>query len=140
MYTAVRGNFSSPQYPGLYPNNIHCHWAVRLPPGYRVKLFFLDLELEEANSLTGACDFDHLAAFDGDSEEATLLGSWCGRHLPPPITSSQNHLLLLLKTDLSTARRGFSAAYIGGSGEACEVWVLFVGRSALSTSSAPSQS
>ncbi|XP_049631133.1 CUB domain-containing protein 2 [Suncus etruscus] len=113
VYTAVRGNFSSPQYPGPYPNNIHCHWAVRLPPGYRVKLFFLDLELEEPNSLTGACDFDHLAAYDGDSEEAMLLGSWCGRHLPPPIISSQNHLLLLLQTDLSTARRGFSAAYIG---------------------------
>ncbi|XP_012877673.1 PREDICTED: CUB domain-containing protein 2 [Dipodomys ordii] len=114
LYTAVRGNFSSPQYPGSYPNNIRCHWTIRLPPGYRVKVFFLDVDLEEPNSLTRTCDFDHLAAFDGDSEEAAPLGNWCGRHLPPPITSSHNQLLLLLHTDRSTTGRGFSVAYIGG--------------------------
>ncbi|XP_036767041.2 CUB domain-containing protein 2 [Manis pentadactyla] len=113
VYTAVRGNFSSPQYPHSYPNNIRCHWTIRQPPGYRVKVFFLDLELEGPNSLTRTCDFDHLAAFDGASEEAPLLGSWCGHHLPPPITSRHNQLLLLLHTDRSTTRRGFSVAYIG---------------------------
>ncbi|XP_023438358.2 CUB domain-containing protein 2 [Dasypus novemcinctus] len=113
VYTAVRGNFSSPQYPSSYPNNIRCHWTVRLPPGYRVKVFFLDLDLEEPNSLTRTCDFDHLAAFDGASEEAPLLGNWCGHHLPPPVTSSCNQLLLQLHTDRSTTRRGFSVAYIG---------------------------
>lgn len=110
----MRGNFSSPQYPSSYPNNIRCHWTVRLPPGYRVKVFFLDLDLEEPNSLTRACDFDHLAAFDGASEEAPLLGNWCGYHLPPPVTSSHNQLLLLLHTDRSSTGRGFSVAYIGG--------------------------
>ncbi|XP_014649262.1 PREDICTED: CUB domain-containing protein 2 [Ceratotherium simum simum] len=114
VYTAVRGNFSSPQYPSSYPNNIRCHWTIRLPPGYQVKVFFLDLDLEGPNSLTRTCDFDHLAAFDGASEEAPLLGSWCGHHLPPPVTSSRNQLLLLLHTDRSTTRRGFSVAYIGG--------------------------
>ncbi|KAF6107923.1 CUB domain containing protein 2 [Phyllostomus discolor] len=113
VYTAVRGNFSSPNYPSSYPNNIRCHWTIRLPPGYRVKMFFLDLELEEPNSLTKTCDFDHLAAFDGASEQAPLLGSWCGRHLPPPVTSSRSHLLLRLHTDRSTTRRGFSVAYLG---------------------------
>eukprot|EP00073_Rattus_norvegicus_P047115 XP_017449270.1 PREDICTED: CUB domain-containing protein 2 [Rattus norvegicus] len=113
VFTAVRGNFSSPQYPGAYPNNIRCHWTIRLPPGYRVKVFVLDLGLEEPNSLTRTCDFDHLAAFDGASEEAKLLGKWCGHHLPPPVTSSHNQLLLLLHTDRSTSGRGFSVAYIG---------------------------
>ncbi|XP_026966479.1 CUB domain-containing protein 2 [Sagmatias obliquidens] len=113
VYTAVRGNFSSPQYPSSYPNHIRCHWTIRLPLGYRVKVFFLDLELEGPNSLTKTCDFDHLAAFDGASEEAPLLGSWCGHHVPPPVTSSHNQLLLLLHTDRSTTRRGFSVAYIG---------------------------
>uniref|UniRef100_A0A2K5N728 CUB domain containing protein 2 n=1 Tax=Cercocebus atys TaxID=9531 RepID=A0A2K5N728_CERAT len=114
VYMTMRGNFSSPRYPSSYPNNIRCHWTIRLPPGYRVKVFFLDLDLEEPNSLTKTCDFDHLAAFDGASEEAPLLGNWCGHHLPPPVTSSHNQLLLLLHTDRSTTRRGFSVAYIGG--------------------------
>lgn len=123
MFTAVRGNFSSPQYPGSYPNNIRCHWTIRLPAGYRVKVFILDLGLEEPNSLTRTCDFDHLAAFDGASEEAQLLGKWCGRHPPPPVTSSHNQLLLLLHTDRSTSGRGFSVAYIGGQlGRGCESW------------------
>ncbi|XP_051044279.1 CUB domain-containing protein 2 [Phodopus roborovskii] len=113
VFTAVRGNFSSPRYPGSYPNNIRCHWTIRLPPGYRVKIFILDMGLEEPNSLTRACDFDHLAAFDGASEEALLLGKWCGHHLPPPVTSRHNQLLLLLHTDRSTSGRGFSVAYIG---------------------------
>ncbi|KAB0402543.1 hypothetical protein E2I00_002576, partial [Balaenoptera physalus] len=113
VYTAVRGNFSSPQYPSSYPNHIRCHWTIHLPLGYRVKVFFLDLELEGPNSLTRTCDFDHLTAFDGASEEAPLLGSWCGHHLPPPVTSSHNQLLLLLHTDRSTTHRGFSVAYIG---------------------------
>lgn len=120
VFVAVRGNFSSPQYPSSYPNNIRCHWTIRLPPGYRVKVFFLDLDLEEPNSLTRTCDFDHLAAFDGASEEAPLMGSWCGHHLPPPVTSSYNQLLLLLHTDRSTARRGFAVAYIGGQRGAWE--------------------
>lgn len=128
MYTDVRGNFSSPHYPSSYPNNIHCHWTIRLPPGYRVKMFFLDLELEGPNSLTKTCDFDHLAAFDGASEEAPLLGNWCGRHLPPPVTSSHNQLLLRLHTDRSTTRRGFSVAYIGGQ-LGLEGWVCWSGNS-----------
>lgn len=124
MYTAVRGNFSSPQYPRSYPNNIRCHWTIRLPPGYQVKVFFLDLELEGPNSLTRTCDFDHLTAFDGASEEAPMLGNWCGHHLPPPVTSSRNQLLLLLHTDRSATRRGFSVAYIGGqpAWRACVCW------------------
>ncbi|XP_010210917.1 PREDICTED: CUB domain-containing protein 2 [Tinamus guttatus] len=71
VYTAIRGNFSSPQYPNFYPNNLRCQWTIQLPPGYRVKVFFLDLELE-------------------------------GRSM-----------LLVLRTDRSMAKRGFTAAYVG---------------------------
>uniref|UniRef100_A0A5F8HII6 CUB domain containing protein 2 n=1 Tax=Monodelphis domestica TaxID=13616 RepID=A0A5F8HII6_MONDO len=113
VYMAVKGNFSSPQYPGSYPNNLRCHWTIQMPPGYRVKVFFLDLDLEERNLLSSSCDFDYLAAFDGASEAASLLGKWCGREMPAPIMSSHNQLLLVLHTDRNTAQRGFSVAYIG---------------------------
>ena len=99
-YTAVQGNFSSPQYPSPYPNNLRCRWTIRLPPGYRVKVFFLDLELEEPSSLTRTCDFDHLAAFDGASEEAPLLGtvhrSWWAAlgHMPAKRGGCVYHLYI----------------------------------------------
>ncbi|XP_019383844.1 PREDICTED: CUB domain-containing protein 2 [Gavialis gangeticus] len=113
VYTVVKGNFSSPQYPNFYPNNIKCQWTIQLPPGYRIKVFFLDLDLEGRNSLTDGCDYDHLAVFDGGNEKASLLGKWCGREMPSPIISSGNKLLLVLHTDRNTANRGFSVVYIG---------------------------
>uniref|UniRef100_A0A8C4K029 CUB domain containing protein 2 n=1 Tax=Dromaius novaehollandiae TaxID=8790 RepID=A0A8C4K029_DRONO len=114
VYTALKGNFSSPQYPNFYPNNLKCQWTIQLPPGYRVKVFFLDLDLEGRSSLTDACDYDHLAAFDGGAENASLLGKWCGRQRLPPVVSSGNELLLVLRTDRNTAKRGFAVAYVGG--------------------------
>ncbi|NXF02436.1 CDCP2 protein, partial [Smithornis capensis] len=113
VFTAVKGNFSSPQYPNFYPNNLKCQWSIHLPLGYRIKVFFLDMELEGQSSLTGGCDYDHLSAFDGGTENGALLGRWCGRESLAPITSHSNRLLLVLHTDRNTAKRGFSIAYVG---------------------------
>ncbi|NXX00933.1 CDCP2 protein, partial [Larus smithsonianus] len=113
VFTTVKGNFSSPRYPSFYPNNLKCQWSIQLPPGYQVKVFFLDMELEGRSSLTGGCDYDHLAAFDGGTENGSLLGRWCGRENPSPVTSRSNQLLLVLHTDRNTAKRGFSIAYVG---------------------------
>uniref|UniRef100_A0A672TUV4 CUB domain containing protein 2 n=1 Tax=Strigops habroptila TaxID=2489341 RepID=A0A672TUV4_STRHB len=107
-------NFSSPRYPNFYPNNLQCQWSIQLPPGYRVRIFFLDMDLEGRSSLTGGCDYDHVAAFDGGAENGSLLGQWCGQDSPAPITSRSNWVLLMLHTDRNTAKRGFSIAYVGG--------------------------
>lgn len=114
MFTTIKGNFSSPQYPNFYPNNLKCQWSIHLPPGYRVKVFFLDMELEGRSSLTGGCDYDHLSAFDGGTENGSLLGRWCGRESLAPVTSRSNRLLLVLHTDRDMAKRGFSISYVGG--------------------------
>ncbi|OXB82103.1 UNVERIFIED_CONTAM: hypothetical protein H355_008982 [Colinus virginianus] len=111
VYTTIKGNFSSPQYPNFYPNNLQCQWSIQLPPGYRIKVIFLDLELEARSSLTGGCDYDRLDVFDGGAENASLLGTWCGRESPLPVTSHSHQLLVVLRTDRSTAKRGFSLAY-----------------------------
>nr|XP_041573809.1 CUB domain-containing protein 2 isoform X4 [Taeniopygia guttata] len=113
VFTTIKGNFSSPQYPNFYPNNLKCQWSIHLPPGYRVKVFFLDMELEGRSSLTGGCDYDHLSAFDGGTENGSLLGRWCGRESLAPVTSRSNRLLLVLHTDRDMAKRGFSISYVG---------------------------
>ncbi|NWY09255.1 CDCP2 protein, partial [Aphelocoma coerulescens] len=113
VFSTIKGNFSSPQYPNFYPNNLRCQWSIQLPPGYRIKVFFLDMELEGRSSLTGGCDYDHLSAFDGGTENGSLLGRWCGRESLAPITSRSNRLLLVLHTDRNTAKRGFSISYVG---------------------------
>ncbi|XP_015210799.1 CUB domain-containing protein 2 [Lepisosteus oculatus] len=113
IFTAIKGNFSSPQYPDIYPNNINCHWTVSLAAGYRVKLYAADMELEDRNSLTDACDYDSLAVHDGSSQRDPLLGRWCGAEMPPPLLSQSNKLLVVLNTDRNAAYRGFSLSYIG---------------------------
>lgn len=114
VFKAVRSNITSPRYPEMYPNNIICQWNIQLPPGFRIKMFFRDLELEEKNSLTEQCDYDYVSVYDGQNESNKLLGKWCGTEIPSPVMSSKNNLLLVLVTDRDTASKGFSVFYIGG--------------------------
>lgn len=114
MLKAISGNFTSPSYPSIYPNNMNCHWSMTLPPGYRIKLFFPLMDLEDRNILSDSCDFDSVAVYDGDGETDALLGCWCGAERPPPLTSRANKLLVVLNTDRNVAFKGFSASYTGG--------------------------
>lgn len=114
VLSAVSGNFSSPHFPSIYPNNINCHWSITLAAGYRIKLYFPIMDLEERNSLSGECDYDSVAVHDGDSQTDNLLGRWCGREQPPSLVSKGNKLLVVLSTDRNEAHRGFTASYLGG--------------------------
>uniref|UniRef100_A0A4W3J1X0 CUB domain containing protein 2 n=1 Tax=Callorhinchus milii TaxID=7868 RepID=A0A4W3J1X0_CALMI len=125
VFTAITGNFSSPRYPNIYPNNINCHWTVQQPPGYRVKVQFLHFELEARDSLSDACDYDFVAIFDGD----TLLGKWCGQDQPPSLLSSGNRLLFVLSADRKSASRGFHVSYAGGKlYKECDMYFIIDGK------------
>ncbi|XP_035278810.1 CUB domain-containing protein 2 [Anguilla anguilla] len=113
VLTAIRVNFTSPHYPNIYPNNINCHWTINLETGYRIKLFFTSMELEDRNSLTDECDYDSVSVHDGSSEADPLLGRWCGSDQPPTLLSKANKLLVILNTDRNSAYKGFSASYTG---------------------------
>ncbi|KAK9538749.1 hypothetical protein VZT92_003899 [Zoarces viviparus] len=113
VLSAVNGNFSSPHFPNIYPNNINCHWSVTLAAGYRIKLFFPVMDLEDRNSLSDQCDYDYVAVYDGDSQTDGLLGRWCGREQPPFLVSKGNKLLVVLSADRNVAHRGFTASYLG---------------------------
>lgn len=110
----VSGNFSSPNFPNIYPNNINCHWSITLAAGYRIKLFFPLMDLEDRNSLSDECDYDSVAVYDGNSQTDALMGRWCGREHPSSLVSRGNKLLVVLSTDRNEAHRGFTASYQGG--------------------------
>ncbi|XP_062336735.1 CUB domain-containing protein 2 [Osmerus eperlanus] len=113
VLSEVNDNFTSPNYPSIYPNNINCHWIINLAEGYRIKLSFPVIELEERNSLTDECDYDSVVVFDGNSQTDPILGHWCGFEHPPYLISKGNQLLVVLSTDRNYAYKGFSASYIG---------------------------
>lgn len=114
VLAAESGTFSSPRFPNIYPNNINCHWGITQAPGYRIKLFFPFLDLEERNNLSGECDYDSVTVYDGNSQADPMLGRWCGGERPPSLVSRGNKLLVVLSTDRNEAHRGFTAAYLGG--------------------------
>ena len=41
----LKGTIRSPTYPGMYPDNIHCHYKLMGERGQRIKLTFIDLDI-----------------------------------------------------------------------------------------------
>lgn len=51
------GNFSSPNYPSRYGNNVECVWTINQQPGYLIKTEFMgrfDIEQD------GSCSKDYI--------------------------------------------------------------------------------
>ncbi|KAJ3595428.1 hypothetical protein NHX12_004732, partial [Muraenolepis orangiensis] len=82
VLSAVSGNFSSPHFPGIYPNNINCHWTLTLAAGYRIKLFFPLVDWRQKQP-----DGQMRLRLGGDlrrgQPDGPLLGRWCGAERPP---------------------------------------------------------
>uniref|UniRef100_A0A2K5DXZ8 Scavenger receptor cysteine-rich domain-containing protein DMBT1 n=1 Tax=Aotus nancymaae TaxID=37293 RepID=A0A2K5DXZ8_AOTNA len=100
------GTFSSPSYPGYYPNNAKCVWEIEVNYGYRINLGFSNLQLEAHNS----CSFDYVEIFDGSLNSSHLLGKICNdtRQI---FTSSYNRMTIRFRSDISFQNIGFLAWY-----------------------------
>ncbi|XP_034170801.2 neuropilin-1a isoform X4 [Pangasianodon hypophthalmus] len=102
------GYVTSPGYPSGYPLSQQCVWLISAPdPHQRILINFnphFDLESRE-------CKYDFLEVYDGDSEKASLVGKYCGKIAPSPITSSGNLLLIKFTSDYETTGAGFSIRY-----------------------------
>lgn len=49
--------------------------------------------------------------YDGDNENANLVGAFCGSRLPAPFLSTHNSLTVRFVTDNYVERGGFNATY-----------------------------
>ena len=45
------GNLESVGYPGLYSNELFCEWIIRVEEGNRIRVTFLDFDLEDGYEL-----------------------------------------------------------------------------------------
>nr|XP_035926099.1 deleted in malignant brain tumors 1 protein isoform X7 [Halichoerus grypus] len=100
------GAFSSPSYPGYYPNNAECVWEIEVNSGYRINLGFSHLQLETHRN----CNFDYVEISDGSLNSNNLLGKICNdtRQI---FTSSYNRMIVRFRSDVSVQNTGFSAWY-----------------------------
>ena len=47
VLNAAQGEILSPEYPNHYPIDAKCQWHIHVPDGTVVKLFFVELNLED---------------------------------------------------------------------------------------------
>uniref|UniRef100_A0A3B3QFP1 Metalloendopeptidase n=1 Tax=Paramormyrops kingsleyae TaxID=1676925 RepID=A0A3B3QFP1_9TELE len=97
------GTISSPNWPDKYPSRKECIWDITATPGHRVKIFEIEQHQE--------CAYDHLEAFDGNSNKAAILGRLCGSKLPEPLISTGSRMYLRFISDASVQRLGFQATH-----------------------------
>jgi len=57
---------TSPSYPENYPKDIQCIWSIVAPPGARIRLQLISLDLE----VSPGCVYDRIDIIDSD---ATLI-------------------------------------------------------------------
>uniref|UniRef100_A0A3P8P3D4 Cubilin n=1 Tax=Astatotilapia calliptera TaxID=8154 RepID=A0A3P8P3D4_ASTCA len=107
--TSPSGTITSPGHPSSYPHGANCTWYINVSPGNLIRLTFESFNLEyHAN-----CNFDYLEVYDnGTVQTGNKIGRYCGRSVPPSITSTDNQLTLLFVSDSSLNTEGFSASYI----------------------------
>ncbi|XP_034427678.1 cubilin [Hippoglossus hippoglossus] len=107
--TSPSGTITSPGHPTNYPHGANCTWYISVSPGNLVRLSFESFNLEYHSN----CNFDYLEVYDnGTVQSGTKIGRYCGRSVPPSITSTDSLLTLLFVTDSSLATEGFSASYV----------------------------
>ncbi|MED6285606.1 hypothetical protein CHARACLAT_030894, partial [Characodon lateralis] len=68
------GSFSSPEYPGSYPNNTHCEWSVKAPRGHVVTITFAQISIDDP----GDCQNNFLKLYDGPDTSSPPVGPYCG--------------------------------------------------------------
>ncbi|XP_060728751.1 neuropilin-1a-like isoform X2 [Tachysurus vachellii] len=102
------GYVTSPGYPSGYPLSQQCVWLISAPDQHQRILinFNPHFELESRE-----CKYDFLEVYDGDNEKASLVGKYCGKIAPSPITSSGNSLMIKFTSDYETTGAGFSIRY-----------------------------
>uniref|UniRef100_A0A8C6PYS0 ST14 transmembrane serine protease matriptase b n=1 Tax=Nothobranchius furzeri TaxID=105023 RepID=A0A8C6PYS0_NOTFU len=103
------GQIDSPGFPVAYPGDIYQQWRLRADPGYRVKLEFHTLILEDD------CQHDFIRLYDSLGPiDTKVLTEICGRALKSPVfTSRSNSVTIKFNSDASLVDQGFLASYEG---------------------------
>ncbi|XP_015512725.2 cubilin [Neodiprion lecontei] len=106
------GVLKSPYYPNPYPASRTCIYEIIQPPGKAIRLTINDMDIQ--GSGRSYCNYDYLEIHDGQSEKATMLGTYCGTNVSIPnfpIMSTHNNMWIKFNTDARNETRGFMATY-----------------------------
>ncbi|NP_445784.3 cubilin precursor [Rattus norvegicus] len=105
VLTASTGIIESPGHPNVYPRGVNCTWHVVVQRGQLIRLEFSSFYLEFHYN----CTNDYLEIYDTAAQ--TFLGRYCGKSIPPSLTSNSNSIKLIFVSDSALAHEGFSINY-----------------------------
>nr|XP_044991063.1 cubilin [Jaculus jaculus] len=105
VFTESRGIIESPGHPNVYPHGINCTWHIFVQHDQLIRLVFDEFNLEHHDN----CSNDYLEIYDIGYKMS--LGRYCGKSIPPSMTSSTNSIKLVFVTDSDLAYEGFSIQY-----------------------------
>lgn len=92
-YTATRDwqTFTSPQYPIAFPPATRCIYRVEAPPGYKVKIDFIDFllleKLQSSNPPNAHCENQSLTLLNINGRDSDKAITLCGNEKPNAIVS-----------------------------------------------------
>lgn len=105
ILTESSGIIQSPGHPNIYPHGVNCTWHILVQPGHLIHLEIRQFHLEFHYN----CSRDYLEIYDTVSD--TSLGRYCGKSIPPSLTSNTNSLKLIFVADADLAYEGFVINY-----------------------------
>lgn len=106
--TESEGEIVTPYHDTVYPNKLNCAWTISLDAEHKdLKFKFTAFDLEESID----CTADYVVIRDGKDETYPLIGKYCGRTLPKPVTASSQSLYIMFHSDDLVASKGFKAEW-----------------------------
>ena len=73
VLTEQQRQIRTPGYPGEYEDEQICYWHIRVRYGQRIRLHFLDFDLEDDTS----CMADYLEVYDSYDDITGFAGRYC---------------------------------------------------------------
>ena len=121
------GFFSTPNFPGDYPQYSICIWNITVPSGYIIKLSFVNFQLEPHqyipcyyNAQKARVTVTNVAS-DGQYQPFML----CGQELPYPVYSVGNSMQVIF-TSLRSQYSGFNVTYMAITYSSGTWYILFI--------------
>ncbi|XP_077015423.1 cubilin-like [Tamandua tetradactyla] len=74
VLSGARGSFTSPGYPGTYPNHTHCEWTLLAPAETAITVSFPFVSIDGPED----CAHNYLRLHDGPDARAPAAGPYCG--------------------------------------------------------------
>ncbi|XP_075232242.1 cubilin [Lycorma delicatula] len=113
VFKNTSGTIESPNDPeelSKYQSNVTCKWIIVAPKGHIINLSWLTFSLEK----DARCYHDYVEIFDNNTTPGMggSMGKYCGKTLPPAMTSTDNIITIVFKSDISVSMDGFMAHYV----------------------------